>query len=597
MSDFSQEKFLTFTRALKIDTKERGMVRLGDALMGTQRWVLNDLSKGLNDGIHNFVILKCRQAGISTLCMALDLYWAFKHPGLSGSIVVHDEETRDNFRETLQLYYEGLPHEWRRELVKHNRNLVTFENRSRLRYAVAGTTKRKSSGKLGRGAANIYIHATEMSSWPDMEGLVSLRNTMADFNEDRLYIWESTARGFNLFYDMWEEAKKAVTQRAIFVSFWANEFYRAKRGSEIWRAYWGKSGRMTAEERAWIREVRLLYDVKIDDEQLAWYRWQLAEKGGDENLLMQEHPPTENHAFLATGSQFFGAMAMSNAIKYVRNLDPPEYFRVECRNEFYETELTGCVPRMATLKIWEPPETRFKAQYVVGCDPKYGSENTHDTNAISVWRCYADKCIQVAEFADPDMSTMPFAWVICLLAGYYEPALVNLEINGPGQAVFDEMQKLRKRAALQLTQADKKLFNVVRNIQNYLYKRVDQLSGVPNAFHTQTTYQSKDRYMNNFRDYFEQGVAVPASEKLVDEMKGIVREDGAAPAAGSRTTDDTVTAAALAVHAWSQHLQIKLGVIGITYAKSIVQAGNASQINSVGESMVSNYLKRIGVAP
>jgi len=595
MSEFDQAKFLTFATALKIDTKELGRVRLGEQLMGTQTWVLNGITQGFEDGVRNFVILKCRQAGISTLCLALDLYWIFKHSGLSGSLVTHDEDARDNFKETLQLYYDGLPLEWRRGMVKHNRNMFSFENRSRLRYAVAGTTKRKSSGKLGRSAANAFLHCTELSSWPDEEGLRSLRDTMAEHNPARLYLFESTARGFNLFYDMWEEAKRAVTQRAIFVSFWANAFYRCPRGSELWKAYWGKAGRMTAAERGWVRDVKLLYDVKIDDEILAWYRYQLMEKGGDENLLLQEHPPTEHHAFIATGSQFFGARAISDAIKRTRHADAPDYYRIECRSEFYETEVVGATPRMATLQVWEYPAPITQVQYVLGADPRYGSENTHDTNSISVWRCYGDGCDQVAEWSDPDMPTYAVAWVICLLAGYYEPCLVNLEINGPGQAVFDEMQKLRKKATLQLTPQDKKLFNVVRNMQNYLYKRVDQLSGVPNAFHTQTTYQSKDRYMNNFRDYFERGMAQPRSVELVNEMKGIVREEGAAPAAGSRTTDDRVTAGALAVHAWSEHLMIKLAMMGISRAVSQQRETNAAKLVTVGDRMVHDYLRKIGV--
>lgn len=565
--------------------------------MGTQRWFLQHVTTGIQEGIRNFVTLKCRQAGISTICLALDLYWIFKYPGLPGSLVTHDDEARDNFKETLQLYYDSLPINWRREAVKHNRNMFAFENRSRLRYAVAGTTQRKSSGKLGRSSANAFIHGTEVSSWADPEGLRSLRDTMAEHNEARLYLWESTARGFNLFYDMWEDAKKSVTQRAIFVSFWANEFYRCPRGSELWKAYWGKSGKMTASERAWVREVKVLYGVSITDEMLAWYRFQLMEKGGDENLLMQEHPPTENHAFIATGSQFFGARAISDAIIRVKRQDPPDYYRIDCKTEFYETEVVGATPRMATLKIWEYPAPIAQVQYVLGADPRYGSEATHDTNSVSVWRCYGDKCVQVAEWDDPDMPTYAVAWVICLLAGYYEPCLVNLEINGPGQAVFDEMQKLRKRANLAMTAADKKLFNVIRNMQNYLYKRVDQLSGVPNAFHTQTTFQSKHRYMGNFRDYFERGYAVPMSPDLVNEMKGIVTDPGAAPAAGSVSTDDHVVSGALAVHAWSEHLMIKLNILGMTLAQSQRREDNASKITNVVQARVNQYLKNIGVAP
>lgn len=596
-SSFDLDHFLGFTKALRIDTKELGMVRLGDHLMGTQRWVLSALAKGLEDGVRDFTLLKCRQAGISTLCLALDLYWMFRHDGLQGSIVVHDEESRENFRETIQLYYEGLAADWRRTLVKHNRNLITFDNRSRLRYAVAGTTKRLSSGKLGRSAANAYIHATEMSSWSDSEGLASLRNTMAQSNPERLYVWESTARGFNLFFDMWEDAKKSVTQRAIFVSFWANEFYRAKRGTEIWRAYWGKSGKLTGAERGWVRDVKMLYDVEITDEMIAWYRWQLHECSGDEAMLMQEHPPTEHHAFIATGSQFFGSIPISDAMKRIKRADPPDYYRIECKSEFHETEIIGCVPRMASLRIWEPPAHGLQTQYVLGCDPKYGSDETHDTNSCSIWRCYGDKIVQVAEWGDPDVPTYAVAWVMCLLAGYYEPCLVNLEINGPGQAVFDEVLKLRKRAALNLSPQDRNLYNVTRNIQHYLYKRVDTLSGVPNAFHTQTTFASKTRYMNNFRDYFERGYALPQSDSLVNEMKGIVQEGGAAPAAGSRGTDDHVSSAALAIHAWHEHLLMKLAMLGITYGRSMERQENNNKVRYVGESMLSGYLRKIGVSP
>lgn len=150
---------------------------------------------------------------------------------------------------------------------------------------------------------------------------------------------------------------------------------------------------------------------------------------------------------------------------------------------------------------------------------------------------------------------------------------------------------------MQLTPQDKKLWNVVRHIQNYLYKRVDQLSGVPNAFHTQTTYQSKDRYMNNYRDYFQRGYAEPASVALVNEMKGVVREEGKAPDASDHAVNDRVTAGALAVHAWSEHLMIKLATLGVTYAGSLQQQMRAEQTgNAVGNIMVANYLKRIGVA-
>jgi hypothetical protein len=62
-------------------------------------------------------------------------------------------------------------------------------------------------------------------------------------NPNRLYHWESTARGFeNLFYDQWDEAKKATSQKTIFVSWWANEMYRISRDDPGYEAYYGPRG-------------------------------------------------------------------------------------------------------------------------------------------------------------------------------------------------------------------------------------------------------------------------------------------------------------------------------------------------------------------
>ena len=52
-----------------------------DTLLGTQTYVMEEIAKGLENDIHFFVILKGRQLGITTVSLALDLYWQFTHPG------------------------------------------------------------------------------------------------------------------------------------------------------------------------------------------------------------------------------------------------------------------------------------------------------------------------------------------------------------------------------------------------------------------------------------------------------------------------------------------------------------------------------------
>jgi len=604
MSKFDLSHFMQFCSALRIDSKECGIMNLSEQnMLGTQRWVMKEIVKGLEDGKRNFVTLKCRQIGISTISLAFDLYWMFRNDALSGSLVVHEDGAREQFRQSLTMYHGGLPNHWRQNITSHNRHHMVFGNGSRLQFKVAGTTAKKSSGSLGRSSALAFLHATEMSSWGDQEGIVSLRSALAETNPIRFYHWESTARGFNLFYDMWEEAKKSVTQVPIFVSFWANENYRLKRGSMEWQSFWGKSGRMTPEEKSWVRDVKLLYGVQVDDEQIAWYRWKIADNAGDIDTVQQEFPATENHAFLATGTQFFSTRSISDAIKRTKSADEPSYYRMEFLANFWDTQVVVSNKRLATLKIWEGPQPLGTTQYVLGCDPAYGSSSQHDNHSISVWRCYGDKVVQVAEFCDADLATYGCAWAMCYLAGLYDPCLVNLEITGPGEAVFNEVRNLRKVALFRKTPSDQvSVFNVLRNMRNFLYKQVDQISGQANAMHWKTSLSSKERAMGTYRSYFERGIAVPVSYELVNEMKGITREDGSAPEASSRTKDDRVSAASLAVTAWSEMLMVKLQILGHWYEKEEVRDQVRSQqrkasSNNMTSRLVQDLFKQIGFKP
>ena len=170
MSKFNLNQFYHFCRQLKIETKEQGLRKM-DHLLGTQTYVMEEFAKGLEEDVHFFVILKGRQLGITTISLALDLYWHFTHPGLQGTLTTDTEENRDMFRSTLAMYMDGLPKEYRIPLIAHNRNQLSLKNRSRLFYQVAGL---RAKGSLGRGKAITYLHGTETSSWGDEEGLASL---------------------------------------------------------------------------------------------------------------------------------------------------------------------------------------------------------------------------------------------------------------------------------------------------------------------------------------------------------------------------------------------------------------------------------------
>jgi hypothetical protein len=590
--DFDHEEFYRFSKALRIDSKERGIITLGDNLLGTQHRLIEQMTIGFQQGVREFVTLKCRQIGVSTLSMAFDLYWLNKYKGINGALVVHEDGAREQFRTTLNLYFDGLPDEWKREVLSHNRSQLVLDHGSRLQYRVAGATEKKNS-TLGRSGALAFCHATECAFWGDPKGIGSLRSSFAEHNPIRFYHWETTANGRNHFYDLWQDAKKSVSVKPIFISFWSNELYRCPRGTELYTTYWGHKGRMTEDERDWVREVKLMYDFDVDAEQIAWYRYMAAEKITDEDLLAQEFPPTEERAFIATGSAFFRAIAITRAMKQCEAAGPPGYYRIEVGSEFRQTKIIEAKPKQATLKVWQEPVAG--ATYVLGCDPNWSSSEDSDRNCISVWRAWYNRVEQVAEFCTTEISTYATAWIMAYMGGYFSPCSTNIEINGPGAQVLAELINLKRAASSKFEgDAPGSMRQVVQHIRQYVYRRVDSTGGSTTSLHTKTSYDIKERMMNGLRDCFERGILVVRSAELVEEMKFITREPGSAPAAESGKHDDRVMAAGLALMCWNDQLRLQLMNQRQFYIED--DSTQLARKPTPGEALISKYLTRIGVA-
>ena len=555
MSVFDAARFERFCAKLVIDTKERGQMPL--RWNGCQRYMVEEIAKGLDAGKHTYVMLKGRQLGISTVSLALDLYWLFTHPGLQGAMVTDTEENRTLFRSNIVAYMNALPRGAKVPAIEHNRTQLVLKNRSRMNYLVAGT---RSNGSLGRGKAVNFMHGTESSSWGDEEGLASLFATLAQQNPHRLYMFESTARGFNMYYEMWETAKASKTQGAIFVGWWRNEAYMKSPGSLEYKTYW--DGNPTSDEREWMGEVFRTYKFSISDRQLAWWRWYNAEQAIDPNMALQEFPWLPEQAFQLSGSRFFSGEKINEMYRGAMDLEP-RWFRWKFGVRFDQTEFVETNEENAECAIWEMPDP--KGVYALGCDPAYGSSEWADEFSISVWRCYADRVEQVAEVGTAAWTTSNFAWVIAHLAGMYRNSLVILEMLGPGGAVYNEMQNLKMMAGMRgWDQTQQNMYDVTRNIRDYLYRRQDSMTGTL-ALQWQTNSREKNRIMETMRSYIERGAVVLKSMTTLEQMRNI-RRKGDQVGGDGRAKDDRVIAAAYAITAgWNDTLMIEMQSQGRTY--------------------------------
>ena len=81
--------------------------------------------------------------------------------------------------------------------------------------------------------------------------------------------------------------------------------------------------------------------------------------------------------------------------------------------------------------------------------------------------------------------------------------MVNLEINGPGQAVWNEILNLKRQAGMGMPGSSKGINDVLGNIRSYLYRRTDSLGVGGLAYHFKTDHNSKARMMHFLKDVFE----------------------------------------------------------------------------------------------
>ena len=578
---FPRDRFLSFIGQLKIQSRDLGLSSLD--LLGSQLYILDEICEGMARGITTFVILKARQLGSSTFFLALNLFWAFDNPGMLGILATQNELARDQFINQLRLYLSTLPKSHKIDSKTSNRGLMVFTNTSLFQFLVAGASKHGNT--LGRSGGCNYLHASEVAFYGSKENIDALNQTLAEKNPHRLYIYESTANGFNHYAEMWEIASHSPAQKAIFVGWWRNEMFELAETDPLYLKYMpkGRASVLHPLEQKRIALVKELYDFDITAGQVAWYRFHLETKcAGDQGQMDQEMPWTPEDAFVSTGSQFFPDESLTLQLREARkHLCKPFIMRLS--KKWSETSVQPADIFNATLKVWEEPNKWGK--YVLGCDPAYGSSAEADHSVISVFRCYADRLVQVAEYSSPSTSTYQCAWVLCYLAGLYGDVMVNLEISGPGGAVYKEMVQLQQETAAYQQEDNIDLNNCLAHMKNFLYRKPDSLTGsVVNQW--VTSFDNKRLLLSRHRDMVDRGLMHIRSLSCLEEHRKMVVGETGGIAASGRNKDDKVIAAALAGYAWAEWVAPQMKAQGHTYeyVKLIEEKG--------GEDIVSNMFRR-----
>ena len=608
VAPFPRKKFETYISYLKVQSKDFGRIPFN--LLGSQQYLLDEIEAGLKDGVTVFVVLKSRQVGSTTLFFAIDMFYASEYGGLQGAFLIHEEKALDKLRAIIDVFIETMPvkvringkwQKFRPEKVRHSRNLLWFANDSMFTYLIAGTQDRTSAG-IGRSGASNFVHGTEVAFYGNPDDIKEFKSAVSSLYAHRLQIWESTANSYNHFFDTCETAKRSPTMRFIFVGWWRNELFQFSTDNQHFALY-TPDNRLTKLERQRCKAVKEAYDFDISLQQIAWYRWKLEDEfDGDQQSMDQEFPWTPDDAFQATGSKYFDGSVLTDCMRVAaKDSRIVEGYRYKIGRRWDTIDVVGWADPRADLWIWEHA-SQF-GYYVVACDPAYGSSDEADHNAITVWRCYAECMVQVAEFCSPVFSTHQTAWVLAHLAGFYGAcdSRVILEINGPGKAVFSELKNVQDYLREMSPKDDVHgLRNVLQHMRHYYYSRPDTMAGEL-AYHWITTEDRRRQMFAGLKSALELGRIIPRSLRMLQQMRRMVNDEGSVIVGTGNNSDDKeggghddlVVSAALAHECWQSWLWTKLRGEGMTRSRSqqIEMQGGQGAV----DRLVLNYLRHSNI--
>jgi len=230
-----------------------------------------------------------------------------------------------------------------------------------------------------------------------------------------MVVMESTANGFNWFKQFWDAASRGENDFVpVFFAWFENPDYRMA----------AIPGFEATDE-----ELGLKARFGLDDGQLAWRRWAIANNcAGDAGLFRQEYPATADEAFLHSGSPVFDNEAVMRRREEVRGLRPAlrgEFvFEVVYDEALSFIRLAGAVfaeRENGYICVYEPP---VKGRpYVIGGDT--AGEGSDWFTAQVIDNTNGRQVAVLRHQFDEDVYTRQ----LYCLGMYYNGALVGVEAN------------------------------------------------------------------------------------------------------------------------------------------------------------------------
>lgn len=452
-----------------------------------------------------FIILKARQLGMSTFSEAIITYLATNTPNTDAVILAHTTESSSKIYEMTQLYVDSLPDGLTPSQKYSNKKLLSFDNdegsglKSSIRVMVAGDSTRGGTYRLA--------HLSEVAFWEKPEEAMLALNQCIPMSNDSLVIVESTANGFNYFYNLWQDAVNGRNDYIpIFFPWYIDHLYSMK-----YRGFEKTDYEKDIQER-----------FKLTDDQLQWRRWCIANNcGGDETKFRQEYPITPEEAFITSGASVFNNELILEHMKQLPN--PVKVGQFSYKYDGLRiTDIKWVNDPSGYIKIYQEPTI---GNYAIGGDTSGDGE---DFFVGQVLDSYGNQVAVLHHQFDEDLYTKQ---MYCL-GMYYNTALLGIEANFstyPNQ----ELQRLR----YPLIYVREKYDRIMKDIQPKLGFK--------------TTSLTRPIIIDQLVEIARESIEKIVDRETLQEMLSFVKLKGK-PQASEGTHDDLVMGLAIAYEVMKQ---------------------------------------------
>lgn len=461
------------------------------------------------------IILKARQMGFSTVTAAIGFVLTILNFFFEAMFIAHDDKATANLFRMAKRFYDELPDPLKPSRRTSNAQELYFDTPngskvkglgSRIRCATAG-------GKgVGRSYTLTFLHMSEYAFWPGdkKDTFTGLVQAVPDLPGTVIVI-ESTANGYDDFKKLWDAAVQAQKDGTdgfvpVFFAWFEMREYRRKPRPGF---------RRTAEEQ------KLVETFGLDDEQLAWRRWCIANNcGGDVEKFHQEYPCTPDEAFIATGRCAFDKAALVLRREQVRKLQW-EYGRFS-----FKYDALGKIAEFHWVKESNGP-VRIRVHPQIGVPYVLGGDTAGTGSDFFAGHVLDNRTGEQVAVIHHQFGERMFAEQAFCLGMYFNRALIGLEVN---YSTYPQML---------LEELGYPNLYVRKRYDNYLGKFVD-------AYGFETTTKTRPVVVDGLKDVASQALETITDFDTLGEMLTFVYDEKWKAQAEEGEHDDLVMSLGIA---------------------------------------------------